>query len=79
MQKGTTMYFPKRSCDNEPDDKVEPLPMRALPDREQNLLDATVIIKELSLDEDLGYFVSRCIHGDSCTNDIHGLHYQTNA
>lgn len=79
------MYLPKRSYDNVFDSRMEPLskesalPRRALPDRDQKLLDATVLIKELSLDEDLGYFVSRCIHGTPCTNDVHGLHYQTNA
>lgn len=73
------MYFPKRSCKNVSDNKIEPFPMRALADREQKLLDATVIIKELSLDQDLGYFVTKCTHGLPCVNDVHGLHYQTNA
>lgn len=73
------MYFPKRSYDNVSDGTVEYKPTRALTARNQNLLDATVIIKELSLDEDLGYFVTKCAHGNPCANDVHGLHYLTNA
>ena len=79
------MYSPKRSYDNTCDNRMEPFskeslpPRRALPDRDQKLLDATVMIKDLSLDKDLGYFVSRCTHGNSCANDVHGLHYTTNA
>lgn len=73
------MYSPKRSCSDVSANNIEPLPMRALAARDQALLDSTVIIKELSLDEDLGYFVTKCTHGNPCTNDVHGLHYQTNA
>lgn len=73
------MYSPKRSCGNVSDGTRKYNPMRALADRDQALLDSTVIIKELSLDEDLGYFVTKCTHGNPCTNDVHGLHYQTNA
>lgn len=73
------MYRPKRGCDNVLNDRIEPLPMRSLTGREQTLLDSTVIIKDLSLDNDLGYFVTKCAHGNSCANDVHGLHYQTNA
>ena len=73
------MYSPKRSCGNVSDGTIEYNPMRALADRDQALLDSTVIIKNLSLDNDLGYFVTKCIHGNPCVNDIHGLHYQTNA
>lgn len=73
------MYYPKRSCKNVSDDKIEYHPMRALGEQDQALLDATVIIKELSLDHDLGYFVSKCNHGNPCANDVHGLHYKTNA
>lgn len=72
------MYNPKRSCENVSDDKIEYRPMRGLAARNQALLDSTVIINDLSLDEDLGYFVSMCIHGNPCANDVHGLHYQTN-
>lgn len=78
MQKGTTMHYLKHSCENVSYDKIEPFPMRALFAQEQKLLDATVTIKGLSLDEDLGYFVTKCIHGNPCANDVHGLHYQTN-
>lgn len=73
------MYSPKRSRGNVSDDTIEYKPMRALAAREQALLDATVFIKDLSLDSDLGYFVSKCAHGDPCFNDVHGLHYQKNA
>lgn len=73
------MYYPKRSCSNAPDGTNEYNPMRALATRDQALLDSTVIIKELSLDNDLGYFVTKCTHGNPCTNDVHGLHYQTTA
>lgn len=73
------MYSPKRSCDKASDEMLAHFPMRALPDQEQALLDSTVTIKGLSLDEDLGYFVTKCTHGNPCTNDVHGLHYQTNA
>lgn len=71
-------YSPKRSCSNVPDGTIEYNPMRALAARDQALLDATIIVKDLSLDKDLGYFVSKCIHGNPCANDVHGLHYQTN-
>lgn len=73
------MYYPKRSYEDVSVGKIEHNPMRALTGREQTLLDATVIVNDLSLNKDLGYFVSRCIHGDPCANDVHGLHYQTNA
>lgn len=73
------MYFPKRSCGNVSDGTIEYKPMRALTARDQALLDSTVFIKNMSLDEDLGYFVTKCVHGNPCTNDVHGLHYQTNA
>lgn len=73
------MYDPKRGCENVSANKIEPFPMRALADREQKILDATVLIKDLSLDQDLGYFVTKCTHGNPCTNDVHGLHYRTNA
>ena len=72
------MSFPKRSCNNVSDGTINYNPTRALGDRDQALLDSTVIVKNLSLDEDLGYFVTKCIHGDPCTNDVHGLHYHTN-
>lgn len=73
------MYSPKRSCGNVSDGTIKYNPMRALADRDQTLLDATVIVKDLSLDEDLGYFVTKCTHGNPCANDVHGLHYQQNA
>lgn len=73
------MYFPKRRCENVSDNKSESFPTRSLPDRDQTLLDAAVAINSCSFDKDLGYFVSRCIHGNPCANDVHGLHYQTNA
>lgn len=73
------MYSPKLSCDTVTNDNIEPFPMRALTDREQTLLDATVTINDLSLAKDLGYFVSKCIHSNPHANDVHGLHYQTNA
>ena len=72
------MYYPKRSCENVSGSKIESFPMRALADREQKFLDATVVIKDLSLDNDLGYFVTKCAHGNQCANDVHGIHYQTN-
>lgn len=71
------MYAPKRSCSNASNDRIEPLPMRSLAAKDQALLDSTVIIKDLSLNEDLGYFVTKCAHGDPCANDVHGLHYHT--
>lgn len=73
------MYSAQRSCDTVSNAMIEPFPMRALSDRDQTLLDAVVTINDLSLDKDLGYFVSKCIHGNTHANDIHGLHYQTNA
>lgn len=73
------MYPPKRSRCNASDDTINYNPMRALTVRDQALLDATVIVKELSLSDDLGYFVTKCVHGYQCFNDVHGLHYQTNA
>lgn len=73
------MYYPKRSHSNVSDSTIECNPMRALADRDQVLLDSTVIIKGLSLDEDLGYFVTKCTHGNPYANDVHGLHYLTNA
>lgn len=73
------MYSPKRSCGNVSDGTIKYNPTRALADRDQNLLDSTVIIEDLSLDNDLGYFVTKCAHGNPCANDVHGLHYQTNA
>lgn len=65
------MYFPKRSCGNVSEDTIKYNPMRALPNRDQALIDSTVIIKELSLTEDLGYFVTKCSDGNPCTNDVH--------
>ena len=73
------MHSPKRSCNDLPDGTIKHTPMRALANRDQALLDSTVIVKDLSLDEDLGYFVTKCVHGNPCANDVHGLHYQTNA
>lgn len=73
------MYFPKRGCGNVSDGTIKYNPMRALDDRDQALLDSTAIIKDLSLDEDLGYFVTKCTHGNTGTNYVHGLYYQTNA
>lgn len=73
------MYFPKRSYEDMSNDKIEYHPMRALADRDQTLLDTTVAINECSLDKDLGYFVSKCTHGNPNANDVHGLHYQMNA
>lgn len=73
------MYFPKHGRENMSDDKIEHNPMRALSDRDQTLLDAAVTINDLSLGKDLGYFVSKCTHGDPHANDVHGLHYQMNA
>lgn len=73
------MYFPKRSRGNVSDGTVEYNPTRALAYRDQALLDAGVMIKDLSLENDLGYFVTKCTHGNPCTNDVHGLHYQTKA
>lgn len=72
------MYSPKHGCSNAPDSTVEYRPMRALATRDQNLLDSTVIINKLSLYDDLGYFVTKCIHSNPCANDVHGLHYQKN-
>lgn len=71
------MYFPKRSCSDVSDGTVECKPMRALTARDQSLLDATVIVKDLPLDMELGYFVAKCAHGNPHVVDVHGLHYQT--
>ena len=73
------MYIPKRGHEDMSYDRVEYYPTRALSERDQTLLDATVAINGCSLDKDLGYFVSRCTHSNPCTNDVHGLHYQTKA
>ena len=73
------MYSPKRGYEDMSYDRGEYYPARALSERDQTLLDTTVTINNCSLDKSFGYFVSRCIHGDSCANDVHGLHYQTEA
>lgn len=65
------MYIPKRSCENMSDDKIEYRPMRGLPDRDQTLIDTAVAINYGSLDQGLGYFVTRCSDGNPCANDIH--------
>lgn len=72
------MYFPKRCYDNASDDRIELSPKRALSAQEQTLLDTTVAVNNLSLDKDLGYFVTKRIHGAPCASDVHGLHHQMN-
>lgn len=65
------MYFPKRSYENGSDDTIEYHPMRALADRDQTLIDTAVTINYGSLDQGLGYFVTKCSNGTPCANDIH--------
>lgn len=65
------MYFPKRSCENVSDDKIYYHPTRALADRDQTLIDTAVTINHGSLEQGLGYFVTKCSNGDPCVNDIH--------
>ena len=65
------MYSPKRGCENVYYDKFEYHPMRALPDRDQTLIDTAFTINYGSLDQGFGYFVTRCSDGNPCANDIH--------
>ena len=65
------MYIPKRGCDNVSDDKLVYHPMRALTERDQTLIDVSAVINNDSVDQALGYFVTKCSGGAPCANDIH--------
>lgn len=65
------MYFPKRSYENVSNDPIEYHPMRALADRDQTFIDISAIINSSSVDQALGYFVTKCSDGAPCANDIH--------
>ena len=65
------MYFPKRSCEPVSDNKMAYHPMRALAERDQTFIDISIIINGDSLDQTLGYFVTKCHDGAPCANDIH--------
>ena len=65
------MYSPKRSCGNVSDSTIKYNPMRALAERDQMLIDISIIINGGSLDQTLGYFVTKCHDGAPCANDIH--------
>lgn len=71
MQKGITMYHPKRCCENVYYDKFEYHPKRALAERDQTFIDISIIINGGLLDQTLGYFVTKCSDGNPCANDIH--------
>ena len=54
------MYVPKRSFENGPGDKIKYVPMRALTDLAQTLIDTMIEINDDLPDKDLGYFVPMC-------------------
>lgn len=53
------------------DDKLVYHPMRALSERDQTFIDISAIINSSSVDQALGYFVTKCSDGAPCANDIH--------
>lgn len=65
------MYYPKRGCDNVSDDKFVYHPRRALTERDQMFIDISAITNSISVDQALGYFVTKCSDGALCVNDIH--------
>lgn len=69
------MYIPKRGFENEPEEKNEYFPMRALSDRDQTFIDTLVTIDDRPLNQDLGYFVSFDRYGGPSSNSIHGINY----
>lgn len=64
------MYHPKRGCENVYYDKFEYHPKRALPDRDQTLIDTVATINYGSLDKGLAYFVTKFYNGNPYANDI---------
>lgn len=65
------MYHHKHGCENVYYDKFEYHPKRALADQDQTLIDTAVTINYGSLEQGLGYFVTKCSDGNPCANDIH--------
>lgn len=65
------MYHPKRGCNNVYYDKFEYRPKRALNDRDQTLIDTAATINYGSIDQGLGYFVTKCSEGSPYANDVH--------
>lgn len=65
------MYIPKRGYDDLSYDGVEYYPARAMSERDQTLVDTAAAINYGSIDQGLGYFVTKCSDGNPCANDIH--------
>ena len=65
------MYIPKRGYDDLTYNNVDYYPARALSERDQTLVDTAAAINYGSIDQGLGYFVTKCSDGNPCANDVH--------
>ena len=65
------MYIPKRGYEDVSYDRVEYYPARALSERDQTLVDTAAAINYGSLEQGLGYFVTKCSDGNPWANDVH--------
>lgn len=65
------MYIPKRGYEDMSYDRVEYYPARALSERDQTLIDTAATINYGSIDQGLGYFVTKYSDGTPCANDVH--------